>query len=191
MVSSFSRRLAWTCLLLLTTLLLTLTSAESRWGEGRYYYDSRGCQYYYGQSGVRVYNDRNCNERRSYRHHPGYEVANYRYPSRDREFQGRGYAEVRGRDAELSCRFPGSDLVSNIIWERVADQRFDHRTLYAPNRLYNQVEVVSMPNYSRLRIKNFDYQDEGIYHCIGNRERRVRYGDYRVESVYMEVSFRP
>lgn len=101
---------------------------------------------------------------------------------------GRGRFALFGRDAELTCEFPlGSQIISNIIWEKEGDRYNSIEDL-----LGRRMEVRRIGTYgSVLRIKDWDERDNGVYRCVASRSYNTysRYGDK--ETVYMEVDFYP
>jgi len=123
---------------------------------------------------------------------------------------GKGTFRVTGggRDAALRCEFPrGSQIVSNIVWEKVGDSRYGYNR-YNSNSLRG-MRVRSLGSYgSELIVENFRDRDSGVYRCVGTRSYdnyggRPSYGSSssygssygrgydRTESVYMEVQFYP
>jgi len=107
-------------------------------------------------------------------------------------YVGKGYYKEYRNDVELTCEFPqGTNLISNIVWEKVED------TGYRPSRystlqdtLGRRMQVRRIGDYgSRLTIVDWERRDKGVYRCVGSRAYNG-YNRYS-ETVYMDVVFNP
>ncbi|XP_023319999.1 uncharacterized protein LOC111695068 isoform X2 [Eurytemora carolleeae] len=112
--------------------------------------------------------------------------------SRNGVYAGKGRFREYGADVELICEFPrGTNIVSNIVWERVPSSPGDRRyPVYQQDWMGSRMQVRRIGDYgSKLIINGWDERDRGEYRCTASRSSTgySRYSD----TVYMVVDFYP
>jgi len=191
-----------TLALLATLLSLSGCHQQSHYGYSSSYGSSYGRErdtrtdsygtFHYDQFGYRTYTrcreahlraQDQCRDRgrgRDYGNtYNSYDRYDDRYNGRGKVNVGSGTFRLRGRDAVLTCDFPrGSNIVSNLVWERVADRSYGSRRSQNGYRrsgslrdsLGRRMRVRSIGDFgSELVIEDYTERDAGIYRCVGTR----------------------